>query len=83
MVSEAMVAPMNTPCDQSRACDTSGTVEGRRPPNRMASMTTPSGESHSEAIEGHWSAVTVNREFGCAAGVLEAGVQSLPCQSMR
>jgi hypothetical protein len=83
VVSEAIVAPMNTPCDQSRACETNGTVVGRRPPNMIASITTPSGVSQSEAMEGHWSAVTVKREFGCAAGVGASGVQSLPSQSIR
>ena len=32
---------------------------------------------------GHWLAGVVNREFGCAAGSAEPGVQSRPCQSVR
>jgi hypothetical protein len=43
----------------------------------------PSGSSHESAMDGHWAAATVNREFGCAAGVSEPGVQSLPRQSTR
>ena len=47
------VAPMNTPCCQSRACVTSGTVVLRRPPNRIAEIGTPCGSSHSGASVGH------------------------------
>ena len=32
---------------------------------------------------GHWAAGVVNREFGCAAGSGEPGVQSRPFQSVR
>ena len=67
VVSLPAVAPMNVPCVQSNASVTSGTVVVRRPPNRIASMGTPSGSSHSGAITGHWRAGTVNRAFGCAA----------------
>ncbi len=55
----------------------------RRPPNRITSIGTPAGSSHSGAIDSAWSAATVKRPFGWAAGVPEAGVQSLPCQSIR
>ena len=46
---------------------TSGMVEGRRPPKRMAVTGTPLGSSHSLAITGHWTAGAVKREFGWAA----------------
>ena len=75
------VEPRKTPCDQSVASRTSGTFVARRPPNRMTSSGTPSGVSQSCAIWGHCAAATVKREFGCAAGRPEAGVQSLPSQS--
>ncbi len=39
--------------------------------------------SHSAAIAGSCAAATVKRALGCAAGVSEAGVQSLPRQSVR
>src|SRR6201993_666456 len=62
---------------------TSGTVEARRPPNKIAEIGTPAGSSHSGAMIGHWSAGVVNRELGCAAGSGEEGVQSRPFQSIR
>ena len=40
---------MNTPCCQSRASVTSGTVSRRRPPKKIASSGTPFGSSHSGA----------------------------------
>src|ERR1019366_1961958 len=83
VVSEAIVAPRNTPCSQSKASCTSGTTRERRPPNRNASIGTPAGSSHSAAIDGHWDAGGVKREFGCAAGVQLSGVHSLPRQSVR
>ena len=54
----------------------------RRPPKSMAEIGTPSGSSHSSAITGHCDAGAQNREFGCAAGVSEAGVQSWRLQSV-
>src|ERR1700735_5007944 len=78
-----MVAPRKTPCSQSNASVTSGTTVERRPPNRIAEIGTPAVSSHSEAIAGSWAAATVKRALGCAAGVSEAGVQSLPRQSIR
>ena len=81
--SELIVAPRNTPCSQSRASVTSGTTVERRPPNSIASIGTPVGSSHSAAIAGSCDAGVVKRAFGCAAGVPESGVQSLPCQSIR
>src|SRR5688572_28433495 len=83
VVSEAIVAPRNTPCSQPNASRTSGTTVDRRPPNRNASIGTPAGSSHSGAIDGHCAAGVVKRAFGCAAGPSDAGVQSLPCQSIR
>src|ERR1700740_264655 len=81
--SEATLAPRNTPWSQSKDSITSGTVLARRPPNKIAEIGTPAGSSHSGAMIGHWSAGVVNREFGCAAGSGEPGVQSRPFQSIR
>src|SRR5688572_14607591 len=78
-----MIEPRNTPCSQSRAAVTSGTVEARRPPKRIAEIGTPFGSSHSGAIDGHWAAGAVKRAFGWAAGVSDSGVQVLPFQSVR
>src|SRR5436190_7571314 len=83
VVSEETVEPRNTPCCQSKDSVTSGTLVARRPPNRIAEIGTPFGSSHSGAIDGHCAAGAVNRAFGCAAGVPDAGVQSLPFQSIR
>ena len=82
VISDDIVEPRKTPCSQSNASRTSGTTEARRPPNRKASIGTPTGSCHSSAITGHCSAPTVKRAFGWAAGASESGVQSLPCQSM-
>ena len=65
------------------ASNTSGTVPARRPPNRNAEIGTPFTSSHSGAITGHWAAGAQKREFGCAAGVSDSGVQSLPRQSVQ
>ena len=65
-----MIEPRNTPCSQSKAWLTSGTVVRRRPPKRMAEIGTPLGSCHSGAIDGHWLAGAVKRAFGWAAGVL-------------
>ena len=78
-----MIEPRNTPCSQSNASWTSGTTVERRPPNRKASIGTPAGSSHSGAIAGSCAAGAVKREFGCAAGSSDSGVQSSPCQSIR
>src|SRR5262245_66646111 len=80
VVSLAMIEPRNTPCSQSNAWLTSGTVVRRRPPNRIAEIGTPFGSCHSVAIEGHCAADTVNRAFGCAAGVDTSGFHGLPRQ---
>ena len=55
----------------------------RRPPKRIAEIGTPRGSSHSGAMAGHCAAGAVNRALGWAAAVPDAGVQSLPFQSMR
>src|ERR1044071_1283459 len=83
VVSELMIEPRNTPCSQSKASVTSGTLVARRPPKRMAEIGTPAGSSHSGAIEGHWAAATVKRAVGWAAGLADSGVQSWPFQSSR
>src|SRR5690349_5062551 len=46
-------------------------------------MGTPLGSPHSGAMTGHWPAGEQKREFGCAAGVSLAGVQSLRRQSVQ
>ena len=83
VVSELMIEPMNTPCVQLNASRTSGTTVARRPPNMIASIGTPAGSSHSEAIAGSWPAGAVKREFGWAATRPASGVQSRPVQSTR
>ncbi len=65
VVSDDSVAPMNTPCCQSRDSVTSGTVVARRPPNRMAEIGTPFGSSYSSAMIGHCLIGVQNRLFGC------------------
>ena len=77
-----MIEPRNTPCSQSLASVTSGTVVRRRPPNRIAEIGTPAGSSHSGAIDGHCDAGAVKRAFGCAAGVSTSGFHGLPRQSV-
>src|SRR2546426_12738725 len=77
VVSDAIVAPTNTPCSQSNERYTSGTVRPRRPPNRIALSGTPCGSSQCDEIAGFCVAGVVNREFGCAALVPDAGVHGL------
>src|SRR5262245_5459790 len=48
-----------------------------------AEIGTPSGLSAAGSKLGHCRAETVKRALGCAALRPEAGVQSLPCQSIR
>src|ERR1700730_146027 len=83
VVSDAMVEPRKTPCSQLNASVMSGTTEDRRPPKRMAEMGTPAGSSHSGAMAGSCVAGTVNLALGCAAGVVDSGVQSRRFQSVR
>src|SRR3712207_9205754 len=54
VVSEASVAPMNTPWFQPRASVTSGMVVLRRPPKRIAEHGTPFGSVYSGRRLGHW-----------------------------
>src|SRR5688572_12986723 len=81
VVSEPIAAPTSTPCVQSRASNTSGTSEARRPPNTMALIGTPCASSARGEYDGHCFALTVKREFGCAAGPLPESY-AFPRQSM-
>src|SRR5690606_6322707 len=78
-----MIEPRNVPAHHERASVTKGAVVARRPPNRIASIGTPAGSSHSGAITGHCDAGAVNRALGCDDFTPESGVQSLPFQSIR
>src|SRR5919112_4676314 len=80
VVSLESVAPMKTPCTQSRDSVTSGTVVFRRPPNRIAEIGTPFGSSYSGARIGHWLIGVQNRLFGWLDGSSGSGVQALPFQ---
>src|SRR6185312_12961672 len=81
VVSEPIAAPISTPWLQSRASITSGSREGRRPPNTIALIGTPCAASAISDQVGHCLALTVKREFGCAAGPF-AGSYGRPCQSV-
>src|SRR6478736_10168773 len=94
VVSDDRVAPMKTPCCQSRDWVTNGIVVLRRPPNRIAEMGTPSGSKYSSAMIGHWVIGVQKREFGWLEGSpadasllpsasRPVGVQSRPFQSVR
>ena len=83
VVSEDMMAPRKTPWSQIRDWKTRGITLARRPPNRIASIGTPAGSSHSGAIAGSWAAGAVKRELGCAAGVPSSLFQGCPFQSVR
>src|ERR1044071_5602360 len=85
--SQAMIEPKKVPCCPSLASVTHGTTEARRPPNKMASIGTPLGSSHSLAITGHWLAGAVKRALACAAvrpddGVQERRIQSMVCSGV-
>src|SRR5215467_5146693 len=82
VVSLLVVAPRNVPCCQSKDSVTRGTTLARRPPNKMASIGTPLGSSHSLAMTGHCLAGVVKRALGWAAGRPESGVHGLRSQSM-
>src|SRR3990172_144472 len=82
VASEPIVDARNTPWARSRAASTSGKVVESLPPNRNAEIGTPVGSSQAGSYDGHWVTGAVNRELGCAAGSLDAGVQSRPFQSM-
>jgi hypothetical protein len=47
---------------------TSGTSDARRPPKTIALIGTPCASSACGEYDGHCFALTVKREFGCAAG---------------
>src|SRR6201991_3748126 len=81
--SDATFEARKTPWRQSKASVTSGTAEARRPPNRMASIGTPLGSSHSGAMVGHWRAGAAKRAFWWAAGSPEAGSWAAPFQLVR
>ena len=59
VVSDAIVAPTNTPCCQSNDSYTSGATRALRPPNMNAEIGTPSGASHFEEMLGDCFAGTV------------------------
>ena len=69
VTSEPAAEPMNTPCVQLFASFTSGIVEGRRPPKRIASIGTPVGFLFQRPLKpalsrtGQFSAGAVKREF--------------------
>src|ERR1700722_18621846 len=81
VVSLLTVEPRKVPCCQLKASVTRGTIPARRPPNRIASMGTPLGSSHSGAITGHCEAGVVNRALGCAAVLGLAGLHRRRSQS--
>src|SRR5687768_10447126 len=83
VVSEDSVAPMNTPCTQSRASVIRGMVVLRRPPKRIAEIGTPLGSSYSGAMIGHCLMGVQKRLLGWELGSSESGVQSRPFQSVR
>src|SRR5262245_9052313 len=82
VVSVLIAEPRNTPWLQSWPSKTSGITAERREPKMSAEIGKPCGSSQLGAIDGHWLARTVNREFGCAAGPLP-GCHGRPCQSVR
>src|SRR4051812_32010078 len=82
VVSDPMVAPMNTPWIQLKAWQMSGTLVARRPPKMIAESGTPAGSSQAGSMLGQLAAGAVKREFGCAAGVLLSDVQAFPRQSV-
>src|SRR6266508_5568403 len=83
VVSDDSVAPMKTPCAQSRDSVTSGTVVARRPPKMIAEIGTPFGSSYSSAMIGHCLIGVQNRLFGWLESSPESGVHSRPFQSVR
>src|SRR5215510_6646424 len=82
VVSVLIAEPRKTPCDQSKASNTSGTTPVRREPKMTPEIGTPCGSSQLGAMDGHCWAGTVKRELGCAAGPLP-GSHGLPCQSTK
>uniref|UniRef100_A0A2M4DBM6 Putative secreted protein n=1 Tax=Anopheles darlingi TaxID=43151 RepID=A0A2M4DBM6_ANODA len=64
VLSLRMADPTNTPCAHEFASYTSGTPWGRRPPNSIAEIGTPSESSQAGSMIGHWPAGAQNRELG-------------------
>src|ERR687884_543046 len=83
VVSELHVAPRKTPCCQSRAWTTSGTVLLRRPPKMIALTGTPCGASYSCALIGTFSIGVQKRLLGWLEGTPLPGVQSSCFQLVR
>src|SRR6185436_16456598 len=83
VVSLLVVAARNVPCSQLKDSVTRGTTLARRPPNKIASIGTPRGSSHSFAMTGHCRAGVVKRAFGCDAGLPDIGFQARLSQSVR
>src|SRR3546814_15561157 len=81
VVSEPIEAPTSTPWAQSRASNTSGTSDARRPPNTIAEIGPPCAAPACGEYGGHRFALTVKRELGCAALPLPA-TDSPPCPSL-
>src|SRR5574341_2592033 len=67
VVSDAAVAPRNTPWSHEEASYTRGTTLLLRPPKMKMSMGTPSGSAQSGQMPGHCAAGAVNRALGGAA----------------
>src|SRR4030081_3933928 len=67
VVSEAIIAPTNTPCCQSNDSYTSGATRALLPPKINAEIGTPSGASQFGEMLRDCRAGTVYRAFGCAA----------------
>src|SRR5438552_18166620 len=82
VVSDASVAPRNTPCAQLNDCITSGTVFDLRPPKMIALIGTPCGSFTRDDSIGLFVAGAVKREFGCAAFSADPFFHGRPCQSV-
>src|SRR6266849_1090588 len=79
VVSDAIIAPTNTPCCQSNDSYTSGATRALRPPKINAEIGAPSGAAHLGEMLGDCRAGTVYRALGCAAAPFE-GSQASPFQ---
>src|SRR5262249_47098733 len=82
VVSVLIAEPRKTPCDQSKASNTSGMTPVRREPQMTPEIGTLGGSSQLGGMGGLCCASTVKREFGGAAGP-SAGFHGRPCQSVR
>ena len=83
VVSAPAVAPRYTPSVQLNDWTTSGTVDDRRPPKRMAEIGTPLGSVANRESAWLLESCTVNRLFGWAAYSREPFVHGRPRQSKR